>query len=53
LKAGYAIELRIETARTTKDIGLSIAAREPITRESLHCMVDDAASLDLADGFVF
>ena len=53
LKGGYAIELRIETARTTKDIDLSIAAREPITPESLHRMVDDAASLDLADGFVF
>lgn len=53
LKSGYAIELRIETARTTKDIDLSIAAREPITPASLHRMVDDAASLDLADGFVF
>jgi hypothetical protein len=53
LKGGYAIELRIETARTTKDIDLSIPAREPITPESLHRMVDDAGSLDLADGFVF
>jgi len=53
LKGGYAIELRIETARTTKDIDLSIAAREPITPQSLHRMVDDAGSLDLADGFVF
>ncbi|MGO9229212.1 MAG: nucleotidyl transferase AbiEii/AbiGii toxin family protein [Bryobacteraceae bacterium] len=53
LKGGYAIELRIETARTTKDIDLSIAGREPIAPESLHRMVDDAASLDLADGFVF
>jgi hypothetical protein len=53
LKGGYAIELRIETARTTKDIDLTIAAREPITPESLHRMVDDAASLDLSDGFVF
>jgi predicted nucleotidyltransferase component of viral defense system len=53
LKGGYAIELRIETARTTKDIDLSIPAREAITPESLHRMVDDSASLDLADGFVF
>ncbi len=53
LKGGYAIELRIETARTTKDIDLSIAAREAITPESLHRLVDDAASLDLADGLVF
>jgi predicted nucleotidyltransferase component of viral defense system len=53
LKGGYAIELRIETARTTKDIDLSIAAREAITPESLHRLVDDAASIDLADGFVF
>ena len=53
LKGGYAIELRIETARTTKDIDLSIAAREAITPDSLHRMVDDAASLDLPDGFVF
>jgi hypothetical protein len=53
LKGGYAIELRIETARTTKDIDLSIAAREAITPEPLHGLVDDAASLDLADGFVF
>jgi hypothetical protein len=53
LKGGYAIELRIETARTTKDVDLSIAAREAITPESLHRMVDDAASLDLADGFIF
>ena len=27
LKGGYAIELRIQSARTTKDIDLSIAAR--------------------------
>ena len=53
LKGGYAIELRIETARTTKDIDLSIAAREPISPRSLHRMVDDAASVDLADGFIF
>jgi hypothetical protein len=53
LKGGYAIELRIETARTTKDIDLSIAGREPIAPELLHRLVDDAASLDLADGFVF
>ena len=53
LKGGYAIELRIETARTTKDIDLSIASREPIAPELLHRLVDDAASLDLADGFVF
>jgi len=53
LKGGYAVELRIESARTTKDIDLSIAAREAISPESLHPMVDDAASLDLADGFVF
>jgi len=30
LKGGYAIELRIETARSTKDIDLSIAARQAI-----------------------
>jgi len=53
LKGGYAIELRIETARTTKDIDLSIAGREPIDASLLHEIVDDAASLDLADGFVF
>jgi hypothetical protein len=53
LKGSYAIELRIETARTTKDIDLSIAAREGITPQSLHRMVEDAASVDLADGFVF
>jgi hypothetical protein len=53
LKGGYAIELRIETARTTKDIDLSIAGREPIDAQLLHQMVDDAAALDLADGFVF
>ncbi|HZY72405.1 MAG TPA: nucleotidyl transferase AbiEii/AbiGii toxin family protein [Edaphobacter sp.] len=53
LKGGYAIELRIKSARTTKDIDLSIAGREPIDAAQLHQMVDDAASLDLADGFLF
>ncbi len=53
LKGGYAIELRIETARTTKDIDLSIAGQEPIAPELLHRFVDDAVSRDLADGFVF
>jgi hypothetical protein len=36
-----------------QDINLSIAARGAITPESLHRKVDDAASLDLADGLVF
>jgi hypothetical protein len=40
LKGGYAIEFRIETARTTKDIDLSIAAGEAITPQSLHRMVE-------------
>lgn len=53
LKGGYAIELRIETARSTKDIDLSIAGRETVDVESLHRIVDEAASLDLADGFIF
>ena len=53
LKGGCAIELRIEAARTTKDIDLSIPGRAPIDAALLHPMVDDAASLDLTDGFLF
>jgi hypothetical protein len=53
LKGGYAIELRLETARTTKDIDLSLPAGEPIGPHLLREMLDDAVSPDLADGFVF
>lgn len=53
LKGGYAIELRIETARTTKDIDLTIAGQEPFDNAKLQQVVTDAASIDLTDGFLF
>jgi hypothetical protein len=52
LKGGYAIELRIASARTTKDVDLSIADLR-LTADALHRMVDEESSLDLADGFSF
>jgi hypothetical protein len=53
LKGRYAIEHCIESARTTKDIDLSIDVREAISPESLHRMADDGASFDLTGGFIF
>ncbi|MBC7927809.1 MAG: nucleotidyl transferase AbiEii/AbiGii toxin family protein [Bryobacteraceae bacterium] len=52
LKGGYAIALRIASARTTKDVDLSIADLR-LTADALHSMVDEELSLDLADGFAF
>ena len=58
LKGGYAMELRIQTARATKDIDLSIPVE--ILKGSddqpdviLHEMLQNAAGKDLGDFFTF
>ena len=57
LKGGYAMELRMQIARTTKDIDL--AMYEHITKDSerqssaIHDLLVSAASLDLNDFFIF
>ncbi len=53
LKGGYAMEIRMHVARTTKDIDLSIASQSPIGADVLHRMIDEAASFELPDGFTF
>jgi hypothetical protein len=55
LKGGYAIELRVTEARTTKDIDLCMkkvrgAAPSP---EELHSFFQDKASLQLGDYMIF
>ena len=57
LKGGYALELRLKEARVTKDIDMAL--REVISgngkplSESLFAALEKAASVDLADFFVF
>ena len=57
LKGGYAMELRLTTARTTRDIDLtfrrSIAGNEKARNRRILEMIQDAAALDLGDCFVF
>ena len=57
LKGGYAMELQLETARTTRDIDLAFQKRlrrdaGDRTHKVLQ-LIQDAAARDLADGFVF
>jgi Nucleotidyl transferase AbiEii toxin, Type IV TA system len=57
LKGGYALELRLPIARTTKDVDLSLITRrlEPNTEQSTLIleMLREAVSIDLKDYFVF
>jgi hypothetical protein len=55
LKGGYAMELRIRTARTTRDVDLAI--RNSPTKKwddaAIRGLLENAASVDLQDGFEF
>ena len=55
LKGGYAMELRIQTARTTRDVDLAI--RNLPTKKwddaTIRGLLENAASVDLQDGFEF
>jgi hypothetical protein len=57
LKGGYAMELRLATARTTRDIDLTliqlIAGDEKERMERILEMLQAAAAIDLADAFIF
>jgi len=59
LKGGYAMELRIRSARTTKDIDLTLhdgtrLAKDPEERrKQVRAMLQDAASIQLNDYFEF
>jgi hypothetical protein len=55
LKGGYAMELRIRAARTTRDVDLAI--RNLPTKKwddtAIRSLLESAASVDLQDGFEF
>jgi hypothetical protein len=57
LKGGYAMELRIRTARTTRDIDLalrqSLAGPTEWSAEAVVAMLRQAAAIHLDDGFDF
>lgn len=59
LKGGYAMELRIRSARTTKDIDLTLRVSNASIRDSrskndaLLQQLQDAAALDFGDFFVY
>lgn len=57
LKGGYAMELRIRSARTTRDIDLGLLKMPGGAKEwdalAGRNLLADAASLDLEDGFAF
>jgi predicted nucleotidyltransferase component of viral defense system len=59
LKGGYAMELRFRSARTTKDIDLTLhdgtrLAKEPDERrKQVRAMLQEAAAIDLHDYFEF
>src|SRR5260370_2151953 len=59
LKGGYAMELRIRSARTTKDIALTLyngtrLAKDPDERgKQVRAMLQDAAAIQLNDYFEF
>ena len=57
LKGGYSMELRIQKARTTKDIDLVFKAKTPAKREAgdqeIFDLLQAAASRDMNDFFVF
>jgi len=53
LKGGYALELRFKTARSTIDIDLVSATRAASSTQAMRDLLQEAASLDLADWFEF
>jgi hypothetical protein len=59
LKGGYAMELRIHTARTTKDIDLTLHRGTPLSkdpnerREEVRAMLQEAAATPFDDFFEF
>lgn len=56
LKGGYALELRLKEARVTKDIDMAlreVLGKDKPLSESLFAALEKAASVDLADFFVF
>jgi hypothetical protein len=59
LKGGYAMELRMHSARTTKDIDLTLhdgthLSKEPAQRrEQVRAMLQEAAAVRLEDYFEF
>ncbi len=59
LKGGYAMELRIRSARTTKDIDLTLhdgtrLAKDPAdSRRQVRAMLQDSAAIQLNDYFEF
>jgi predicted nucleotidyltransferase component of viral defense system len=59
LKGGYAMELRTHSARTTKDIDLSLHDSTPVSREpakrreQLRAMLQEATATRLEDHFEF
>ena len=59
LKGGYAMELQLRVARTTVDIDLTLPASLSLSSEkapptaAVREMLQDAASLDLGDWFVY
>lgn len=59
LKGGYAMELQLRVARTTVDIdltlpaGLNLSSKEAPTSATVREMLQEAASLDLGDWFVY
>ena len=55
LKGGYAMELRIHAARTTRDVDLAIRTlpTEKWNDAAIRNLLESAASVDLQDGFEF
>jgi len=55
LKGGYAMELRIQTARTTRDIDLAIRNLPSKKWDDavIRGLLENAAGVDLKDGFEF
>jgi predicted nucleotidyltransferase component of viral defense system len=56
LKGGYALELRLQTARTTKDIDLCVHGRKgnpSLDKERLLNIIRQATSIDLGDFFEY
>jgi len=55
LKGGYAMELRIRAARTTRDVDLAIRnlPAKKWDDAAIRSLLESAASVDLEDGFEF
>lgn len=57
LKGGYAMELRIRIARTTRDIDLAVrhspGGAKPWDEAAMRSQLERAAGIDLLDGFEF